>query len=263
MRNEIDGTPETTTWLKKVDKEKGYRLKKVDKEKGYMIPYPFPYDSDLDEKEDIEQESDHEGQDSLADYDCADEEYYNIINMMENSLKQCEVNAKLNDLWIKDEKFWHQRSRVKWLTTGDSNSRFFHLTTLQCRQRNRILRIQNFDGAWLTGETMIRKEFEDHFQKLFTSSGPRNWGNSLSGIRSGISVEINAILLALVTLEEVKCAIDQLGALKALGPDGFPGLFYQKYWGIVNEVVVNSSRDFMKGGVDLHSLNLTNIVLNF
>ncbi|KAF7114634.1 hypothetical protein RHSIM_RhsimUnG0081000 [Rhododendron simsii] len=47
-----------------------------------------------------------------------------------------ELTRRLEDLWQKDSMFWHQRSRIKWLQMGDRNSRFFHLSTIQRRQRN-------------------------------------------------------------------------------------------------------------------------------
>lgn len=47
-----------------------------------------------------------------------------------------ELIRKLEDLWQKDSMYWHQRSRIKWLQLGDKNSRFFHLSTIQRRQRN-------------------------------------------------------------------------------------------------------------------------------
>ncbi|KAH7852206.1 hypothetical protein Vadar_021818 [Vaccinium darrowii] len=59
-----------------------------------------------------------------------------------------DLKRKLEDLWQKDAMFWHQRSRVKWLTLGNKNSRFFHLTTLQRRQRNQIERLKDTHGVW-------------------------------------------------------------------------------------------------------------------
>ncbi|KAL6227497.1 hypothetical protein ACLB2K_001454 [Fragaria x ananassa] len=46
----------------------------------------------------------------------------------------------------------------------------------------------------------------------------------MEGVRSVISEEINQDLMAPVLEEEVRVAIFQLGALKAPGPDGFPGI---------------------------------------
>lgn len=37
------------------------------------------------------------------------------------------ISADIVELWNKEEKYWAQRSRVRWLKTGDSNSRFFSL----------------------------------------------------------------------------------------------------------------------------------------
>ncbi|PRQ54649.1 putative endonuclease/exonuclease/phosphatase [Rosa chinensis] len=50
------------------------------------------------------------------------------------------LTEELASLWDKEEKYWAQRSRIKWLKTGDSNSRFFHLTTIHRRQRNKVLK---------------------------------------------------------------------------------------------------------------------------
>lgn len=52
-----------------------------------------------------------------------------------------------------------------------------------------------------------------------------------------------------------------MGALKSPGPDCFPGLFYHRYWEIVNELVFETSKDFGNGLVTLNYLNQTYIVL--
>ncbi|XP_004297985.1 PREDICTED: uncharacterized protein LOC101309247 [Fragaria vesca subsp. vesca] len=39
-----------------------------------------------------------------------------------NCVRQNELNAILGDLWEREEKYWHQRSRVAWLKARDSNT---------------------------------------------------------------------------------------------------------------------------------------------
>lgn len=52
-----------------------------------------------------------------------------------------------------------------------------------------------------------------------------------------------------------------MGALKAPGSDGFPGLFFQKYWEIVGEDVFKVLQSFFLDGVLLNEINQTNIIL--
>lgn len=48
------------------------------------------------------------------------------------------VSKALDELLLKQENFWAQRSRISWLRHGDKNIQFFHSKTSQRRQRNHI-----------------------------------------------------------------------------------------------------------------------------
>lgn len=50
-----------------------------------------------------------------------------------------------------------------------------------------------------------------------------------------ISTDENERLCALSSDEEIKVAMDQIGALKALSPNGMSAIFYQHYWETVQE----------------------------
>lgn len=52
---------------------------------------------------------------------------------------------------------------------------------------------------------------------------------------------------------EIMAAVKEMGALKALGPDIFPPIFFQKFWHIVGDIVVQVVQCmFLKGQVPTH-----------
>lgn len=48
---------------------------------------------------------------------------------------------------------------------------------------------------------------------------------------------------------------------KALGPDGFPAFFYQRYWNIVGDQTINCVLGFLNNSKPINDINHTNIVL--
>ncbi|KAM1750468.1 hypothetical protein ACFX11_008712 [Malus domestica] len=143
-----------------------------------------------------------------------------------NNARELEISAQLSSIWAIEEKFWQQRSRISWLP----NTRFVHLTTMQMRCKNKITRVANEDGVWA----------EEN---------------------ASITLEMNALLCSPFTNDEVKDAAFHLGSLKAHGPDGFPGFFYNRFWHILNETIVCTTNDFSKENILLSQINKTHIAL--
>ena len=63
------------------------------------------------------------------------------------------------------------------------------------------------------------------------------------------------------TSEEIRDALFQMHPNKAPGIDGMHALFYQCFWHIVGEDIVNFVKEWWKGDADISLLNKTFIVL--
>lgn len=81
--------------------------------------------------------------------------------------EEMRIKSQIRDLWKREEMYWRQRSRVKWLVEGDLNTTFFHLTTTSRRQRNNICHMKGRDGRWITDEEGIDVELMHYFGKIF------------------------------------------------------------------------------------------------
>ncbi|KAG5535869.1 hypothetical protein RHGRI_023591 [Rhododendron griersonianum] len=90
------------------------------------------------------------------------------------------LERELEDLWQKDAMYWHQRSRIKWLQMGDKNSHFFHLSTIQRRQRNQIMRLKDKGGSWKSEPKDIAGIIKLHFQDLYEGPPVRDFGDVIS-----------------------------------------------------------------------------------
>lgn len=72
---------------------------------------------------------------------------------------------------------------------------------------------------------------------------------------------MNHMLTRDFTTIEVKKALDQMYPLKSLGLDGIPPLFYQHFWPIVRDSVVNYVLDFLNTSIEPLNFHETHIFL--
>ncbi|KAF7154187.1 hypothetical protein RHSIM_Rhsim01G0110800 [Rhododendron simsii] len=120
----------------------------------------------------------------------------------ERYIEEKVVITKLADLWQKESMFWHQRSRVNWLRMGDRNTRFFHLTTIQRRQRNQIAKLKAENGEWQTDPALIANTIQSHFSKLYANPPSRDFEDIISLVDPVVSNEVNAALTKPISIEE-------------------------------------------------------------
>ncbi|KAL1369153.1 hypothetical protein AAHE18_02G175100 [Arachis hypogaea] len=106
-----------------------------------------------------------------------------------------QIRDKISKLWMQEEKYWGARSRLKWFKWGDKNTFFFHATTIQRRDRNRIDRIKNEEGQWIQGETEILSLAENYFLRLFKASDKVNMKECIKKILKRVTDEMNKCLM--------------------------------------------------------------------
>ncbi|KAM1568884.1 hypothetical protein ACFX10_034068 [Malus domestica] len=109
------------------------------------------------------------------------------------------TTKKLGEVWRNEELYWLQRSHINWLRVGDKNTAFFHHSAIQYRQRNRILKIKDFEDVWLEEDGQIRNHIDAYFKTFFSPA--------LEGLKQVVTPQINANFLMPFTLEEIKFVV--------------------------------------------------------
>lgn len=158
------------------------------------------------------------------------------------------------------ESIYRQKSRETWLLKGDHNSKFFHTSLLVIRRRNKITFIRN-GAIYYTEEREIVDYFIKNFEELFKSNSPRI-PLELEGLgEKVVTIEEIENLICIPNEKEVKKAIWNLHPLKSLGPDGYPGIFYRKYWNIIKEKMIKFVQECFKNIAVPRRMNQTLVVL--
>jgi hypothetical protein len=143
-----------------------------------------------------------------------------------------------------------QRSRVEWLREGDRNTAFFHAKASARRKTNRIDVLVREDGSVCNDQSEIKGMVHTFYEELFTSEPLVTMDSVIDAIPSKVDDQMNSDLCKAYTNDEIKAALFQMGPTKAPGPDGFPAMFYQVHWDLVQDMVCDAVRSFL-GGDDI------------
>ena len=171
------------------------------------------------------------------------------------------LKDEINILLDREARMWCQRSRVLWLSKGDSNTSFFHSKATKRFRKNLIRGIKNARGEWLTEHEEMGLELTKYYDELFTSSNPSLTVETLEKIPCTVTKEMNADLVLVFSELEVKEALNQMAPLKAPGPDRMPPLFYQHFWEVMKYDVTNAVLSWLNTGTLPGPINHTLITL--
>ena len=137
------------------------------------------------------------------------------------------------------------------------------MSTLARRKRNHIASVKDERGVWLTDEREVMEHFRSGFVSLYTTSFQETSWFPRHDVRGQVHLpeEAKDFIGAMVTLKEIKDALWSMKPYKALGPDGLHAGFFQHFWLVVGDSVVEEVwRVFIERKV-LEYLNRTLIVL--
>ncbi|OAY83008.1 LINE-1 retrotransposable element ORF2 protein [Ananas comosus] len=164
-----------------------------------------------------------------------------------------QLKGRYDELCLQDEIYWKQRSKVHWLKEGDANTKFFHIRATIRRNKNFISQLSN-DTNSLTSPAAIA----DHLLSFYSSQ----LGVELYTSRSIHSLSLygpDSLDLSSLShpfaMDEVKTSIFSCAPDKAPGPDGFPLMFFQRFWHTLKDDIFDVFSSFYDGPLDLSDIN--------
>ena len=182
------------------------------------------------------------------------------------SISQVQVNRehllryRLERLQDQLHVYWKQRAHIAWLTKGDRNTKFFHAFASERRRRNFVRRLKEDGGGVVEGKH-LKGFIANQYSQLFQCCAATQMDRVLNCVLRRVTPEMNETLLAPFTGEEVWRALESIGDLKAPGADGFPAIFYKRFWYLIGDRVKEEVLAVLNGGDMPRGWNDTIIVL--
>ncbi|GAU13228.1 hypothetical protein TSUD_245980 [Trifolium subterraneum] len=171
------------------------------------------------------------------------------------------AQINLEKALLMEEMFWSEKSKVKWHTDGDRNTAYFHRVAKIKNTSSLISTLRNGDIV-LNSTKEVSAHVVDHFSSLFNDSAPFvDNGLVEEVIPCLVTDRINKMLTILPSHDEIKSAVFGLNNDSAPGPDGFGAVFFQTYWDIIKQDVINAVLQFFTTGWLSPNFNANILVL--
>ena len=174
---------------------------------------------------------------------------------------EAELIQEYENIRDQDNMFWRQKSRDNWIQNGDRNTKFFHLTTLVKRRRNKIEGLFDSNGSWNTDASSMKKIAVSFFNDLFSQPDLEDIRITIPWLFPDFDQTVWSNVCKPISLLEVKDSLFAIGGLKAPGHDGFPTLFFQHHWNSYSSEIFNVVRNAFVSSSIPEGLNHTIIAL--
>uniref|UniRef100_A0A2N9ETE7 Reverse transcriptase domain-containing protein n=1 Tax=Fagus sylvatica TaxID=28930 RepID=A0A2N9ETE7_FAGSY len=170
------------------------------------------------------------------------------INFVDDVRRESEHREQLDQLLHREEILWSQKARKEWDLKEDRNTKYFQAIVRNIRRHNKIIQIKNEEDVWISDQAQIEHSFCTHFQKLYVDE-PQYSADEIQFQLNCLQIpkltdQQRCTLDQLVDDAEILPVVQQLGPLKAPGPDGIPAAFYKKFWPTVQHEILNMVKAF-------------------
>jgi hypothetical protein len=143
---------------------------------------------------------------------------------------------------------------------GEENTKFFHAMATERYRHNAIAQIEDPDGHIVSQHDEIAAVAWNCYKERMGTSHGINLQLNFSDLLKECDKDLS-FLTESFSQEEMDSVIEKMPPDKALGPDGFNGLFMKRCLHIIKEDFYNLANEFSQGKADLKNINTSLITL--
>ncbi|XP_071687680.1 uncharacterized protein [Rutidosis leptorrhynchoides] len=183
-------------------------------------------------------------------------------NLFSSEIRDLEIKKlkEYSDALWDEERFLKQKAKIEWLRVGDSNSNYFHKVVKARNNRLRINAVTNSEGVLVEGNEVV-EVFVSHYMDFLGDSKQCMRIVTTDLFQSKITHEMALDMIKVVSDDEIKDAMFNIGDDKESGPDGYTSTFFKKACNIVGNEVCMAVKDFFLNGQLLTEINHTILTL--
>nr|CAD1834731.1 unnamed protein product [Ananas comosus var. bracteatus] len=138
-------------------------------------------------------------------------------------------------------------------SAGDANTKFFHLKANARQNKNFISKLSNGSVTLSSPEPIAEHLFFFFYNQLGVAHDP-SAKIDLHAVYGDETFDLSSLQTPF-TLAEVKRAVFSSAPEKALGLDGLPMLFYQRFWNLLKDDIMSVFNSFYNNTAEIDLIN--------
>ncbi|GAA0160975.1 hypothetical protein LIER_39139 [Lithospermum erythrorhizon] len=158
----------------------------------------------------------------------------------------------LYNLKLVEKAYFKSKSKIKWLSLGDSCTHFFHQKMRDHLVKSRMIVLHSIDGKLLTIQREIIDEVIKFYADLFAEKKVPLFMECKNEIKSHVTSRVSCsmviVLTALVTRKEIKVVV-------------FSMAFNKDCWDIIGDSIVDASKGLFATSYMMFAFNATALSL--